>query len=69
MNIKVSYTLSGRHKILMIESKNVTLEGDDIPHGLIFSGLMLAMLTGSLLSDYFKESFGNQTEIIIFRDI
>jgi hypothetical protein len=29
-------------------------EGDDIPHGLIFSSLMLAMLAGSLLNDFFK---------------
>ena len=32
----------------------LSVESEDIPHGLIFSALMLAMLAGSLLSDYFK---------------
>ena len=32
----------------------LSVDGEDIPHGLIFSALMLAMLAGSLLNDYFK---------------
>ena len=32
----------------------LSIEGDDIPHGLIFSALMLAMLNGSLMKDRFN---------------
>jgi len=32
----------------------LSIEGDDIPHGLIFSALMLAMLNGSLMNDRFN---------------
>ena len=32
----------------------LSMDGEDIPHGLIFSALMLAMLAGSMLNDYFK---------------